>query len=165
MPRAVPHRYYTLLSPRRSIIAAPPRLPLNGPVTPDKSIIPKQYHVFISPPFRRVFLGDSPAAGASTAIEDGLRAEIEALNTRVAALSNERAARLTQDSTRDSAREEARLSNMTIRISQLYLHFPEQAGEPPSVLRGFTDVDLRPCESKMVSITLCRYELPMWDVC
>jgi len=89
-------------------------------VTPDKSIIPKQYHVFISPPFRRVFLGDGPAAGASAAIEEDLRAEIAALNTRVAALSDERAARLTQNSVQDSAREEARLSNTTIRVGLLF---------------------------------------------
>jgi beta-glucosidase len=50
------------------------------------------------------------------------------------------------------------------QIPQLYLHFPEAAGEPPSVLRGFADVDLRPGESKVVSITLSRYDLSMWDV-
>jgi beta-glucosidase len=50
------------------------------------------------------------------------------------------------------------------QIAQLYLHFPEQAREPPSVLRGFTDADLKPGESKTVSITLSRYDLSMWDV-
>ena len=50
------------------------------------------------------------------------------------------------------------------QIAQLYLHFPEQAREPPSVLRGFTEVDLHPGESKTVSITLLRYDLSMWDV-
>jgi len=51
-------------------------------------------------------------------------------------------------------------------ISQLYLHFPAQAGpgEPPSVLRGFTDVDLQPGESKTVCITLSRYDLSIWDI-
>jgi len=49
-------------------------------------------------------------------------------------------------------------------IPQLYLHFPVRAEEPPSVLRGFTDVDLQPGVSKMVSITLSRYDLSMWDV-
>ncbi|KAI0281739.1 glycoside hydrolase family 3 protein [Russula brevipes] len=49
-------------------------------------------------------------------------------------------------------------------IAQLYLHFPEHAGEPPSVLRGFTDVDLQPGESETVSITLSRYDLSTWDV-
>ena len=52
----------------------------------------------------------------------------------------------------------------TKRIPQLYLHFPEQAGEPPSVLRGFADVDLDPGESKIVGIALSRYDLSMWDV-
>ncbi|KAI0280167.1 glycoside hydrolase superfamily [Russula brevipes] len=49
-------------------------------------------------------------------------------------------------------------------IAQLYLHFPEHAGELPSVLRGFTDVDLQPGESKTVGITLSRYDLSTWDV-
>lgn len=39
-----------------------------------------------------------------------------------------------------------------------------RAEEPPSVLRGFTDVDLQPGESQTVSITLSRYDLSMWDV-
>jgi beta-glucosidase len=39
-----------------------------------------------------------------------------------------------------------------------------QVGEPPSVLRGFTDVDLQPGESKIVSITLSMYDLSIWDV-
>ena len=52
----------------------------------------------------------------------------------------------------------------TKQIPQLYLHFPVRAEEPPSVLRGFTDVDLQPGESKTVSITLSRYDLSMWDV-
>ncbi|KAI9453291.1 beta-glucosidase [Russula earlei] len=49
-------------------------------------------------------------------------------------------------------------------IPQLYLHFPTQAGEPPSVLRGFSDVELQPGESKVVYITLSRYDLSIWDV-
>ncbi|KAI0281737.1 glycoside hydrolase superfamily [Russula brevipes] len=48
--------------------------------------------------------------------------------------------------------------------TELYLHFPEHAGELPSVLRGFTDVDLQPGESKTVGITLSRYDLSTWDV-
>ncbi|CAA7270033.1 unnamed protein product [Cyclocybe aegerita] len=48
-------------------------------------------------------------------------------------------------------------------IPQLYLHFPTSAGEPPSVLRGFTDVELRPGEQKTVTITLSRYDLSVWD--
>lgn len=46
----------------------------------------------------------------------------------------------------------------------MYLHFPAEAGEPPSVLRGFSDVDLQPGESKTVDITLSRYDLSVWDV-
>ncbi|KAH9958148.1 glycoside hydrolase family 3 protein [Russula dissimulans] len=49
-------------------------------------------------------------------------------------------------------------------IPQLYLHFPAQADEPPSVLRGFTDAGLQPGESKVVYITLSRYDLSIWDV-
>ncbi|PIL26464.1 hypothetical protein GSI_12222 [Ganoderma sinense ZZ0214-1] len=48
-------------------------------------------------------------------------------------------------------------------IPQLYLHFPSSAGEPPSVLRGFSDVLLEPGESKAVTITLSRYDLSVWD--
>ena len=46
----------------------------------------------------------------------------------------------------------------------MYLHFPHGAGEPPSVLRGFTDVELRPGESKVANVTLSRYDLSVWDV-
>ncbi|KAH9988726.1 fibronectin type III-like domain-containing protein [Russula vinacea] len=49
-------------------------------------------------------------------------------------------------------------------IPQVYLHFPAGAGEPPSVLRGFTDVGLRPGEGKIVNVTLSRYDLSVWDV-
>ena len=49
-------------------------------------------------------------------------------------------------------------------IPQVYLHFPAHAGEPPSVLRGFTDVDLQPGEAQSITITLSRYDLSIWDV-
>jgi len=49
-------------------------------------------------------------------------------------------------------------------IPQLYLHFPVSAGEPPSVLRGFSDVELQSGESQTVEITLSRYDLSVWDV-
>jgi Fibronectin type III-like domain len=42
--------------------------------------------------------------------------------------------------------------------------FPLWRGEPPSVLRGFTDVGLQPGESKTVNVTLSRYDLSAWDV-
>ncbi|KAJ8587371.1 glycoside hydrolase family 3 protein [Rhizopogon salebrosus TDB-379] len=49
-------------------------------------------------------------------------------------------------------------------IPQLYIHHPSSAGEPPSVLKGFTNVDISPGETKSVSITLSRYDLSIWDV-
>ncbi|KAH9014733.1 glycoside hydrolase family 3 protein [Lactarius pseudohatsudake] len=49
-------------------------------------------------------------------------------------------------------------------IPQVYLHSPARAGEPPSVLRGFTDVDLQPGQAQSVTITLSRYDLSIWDV-
>ena len=55
-------------------------------------------------------------------------------------------------------------SSAGTEIPQVYLHFPAQAGEPPSVLRGFTDVYLQPGEAKNVTITLSRYDLSIWDV-
>ncbi|KAH9055806.1 beta-glucosidase [Lactarius deliciosus] len=51
-----------------------------------------------------------------------------------------------------------------MEIPQVYLHFPARAGEPPSVLRGFTDVDLQPGQAQSVTITLSRYDLSIWDV-
>ncbi|KAF8260206.1 fibronectin type III-like domain-containing protein [Lactarius quietus] len=51
-----------------------------------------------------------------------------------------------------------------IEIPQVYMHLPVRAGEPPSVLRGFTDVDLQPGEAQRVTITLSRYDLSIWDV-
>ena len=49
------------------------------------------------------------------------------------------------------------------QIPQLYLHFPSSAGEPPSVLRGFSDVLLKPHQSETVTLTLSRYDLSVWD--
>ena len=46
----------------------------------------------------------------------------------------------------------------------MYLHFPNGADEPPSVLRGFTDIELQPGVSKTVNVTLSRYDLSVWDV-
>ena len=50
-----------------------------------------------------------------------------------------------------------------MQIPQLYLHFPAGAGEPPNVLRGFTDVLLRAGQSETVTLTLSRYDLSIWD--
>ena len=37
------------------------------------------------------------------------------------------------------------------------------SGEPPSLLKGFTDVELAPGETKPVTIQLSRYDLSIWD--
>ncbi|KAG1853149.1 glycoside hydrolase family 3 protein [Suillus subalutaceus] len=49
-------------------------------------------------------------------------------------------------------------------IPQLYIHHPLSAGEPPSVLKGFTNVEVSPGQTTSVSITLSRYDLSIWDV-
>ncbi|KAI0083610.1 glycosyl hydrolase family 3 N terminal domain-containing protein [Irpex rosettiformis] len=49
-------------------------------------------------------------------------------------------------------------------ITQLYLHHPASAGEPPSVLKGFDDIYLHQGQKKAVTITLSRYDLSVWDV-
>ncbi|KAJ7641336.1 glycoside hydrolase family 3 protein [Roridomyces roridus] len=48
-------------------------------------------------------------------------------------------------------------------IPQLYLNMPPSAAEPPSLLKGFTNVEVLPGEKKTVSITLSRYDLSIWD--
>ncbi|KAH9476789.1 putative beta-glucosidase L [Psilocybe cubensis] len=49
-------------------------------------------------------------------------------------------------------------------IPQLYINFPSSSGEPPSVLRGFTNVEVSPGQKTTVTITLSRYDLSIWDV-
>jgi len=49
-------------------------------------------------------------------------------------------------------------------IPQVYVNFPPSAGEPPSVLKGFTNVQVVPGDQTSVSITLSRYDLSIWDV-
>ncbi|KAF8809832.1 glycoside hydrolase family 3 protein [Phlegmacium glaucopus] len=49
-------------------------------------------------------------------------------------------------------------------IPQVYVNFPASAGEPPSVLKGFTNTEVSPGDKKGVSITLSRYDLSIWDV-
>ena len=44
------------------------------------------------------------------------------------------------------------------------MNFPASAGEPPSVLKGFTNTEISPGENQLVSITLSRYDLSIWDV-
>jgi hypothetical protein len=50
------------------------------------------------------------------------------------------------------------------QIPQLYTHLPPSAAAPPSLLKGFTNVELKPKEQKRVAITLSRYDLSVWDV-
>jgi beta-glucosidase len=50
------------------------------------------------------------------------------------------------------------------QVPQVYLHFPESANEPPSVLRGFTHVALAAGAKTSVVVTLSRYDLSIWDV-
>ena len=98
--------------------------PLVFPVTPDLSIVPKKYHIFISSPLRRVFLGD--VDDSSHELVKKLTMENAALKTRVGALrrdkdllmdrceaeqsaltrlrSDERAARLALNEAREGAR-------------------------------------------------------------
>ncbi|KAI5120132.1 hypothetical protein M0805_001900 [Coniferiporia weirii] len=49
-------------------------------------------------------------------------------------------------------------------IPQLYVQHPASADEPPSILKGFTDVYLEPDQSARVALTLSRYDLSVWDV-
>ncbi|KAJ6510480.1 glycoside hydrolase family 3 protein [Mycena sanguinolenta] len=49
-------------------------------------------------------------------------------------------------------------------IPQLYIHMPASAGEPPSLLKGFTNVEVLPGEKKTVWIPLSRHDLSFWDV-
>lgn len=49
-------------------------------------------------------------------------------------------------------------------IPQLYVQFPWNSGEPPNVLRGFTDVTLQPGQMQSLTISLSRYDLSVWDV-
>lgn len=50
------------------------------------------------------------------------------------------------------------------KIPQLYVNFPSSSGEPPSVLRGFTNTEIDAHAGTWVSITLSRYDLSIWDV-
>ncbi|KAJ8517606.1 hypothetical protein ONZ45_g5248 [Pleurotus djamor] len=48
-------------------------------------------------------------------------------------------------------------------IPQLYVNMPASAGEPPSLLRGFNNVEVSPGQAKQVTINLSRYDLSIWD--
>jgi beta-glucosidase len=48
-------------------------------------------------------------------------------------------------------------------VAQLYVGFPEAAGEPPRQLKGFEKVFLKPGQSKSVTFTLDRGALSAWN--
>ena len=48
-------------------------------------------------------------------------------------------------------------------MAQLYLGFPEVAGEPPRLLRGFEHVALAVGENRQVTITLGPRQLSCWN--
>ena len=48
-------------------------------------------------------------------------------------------------------------------MAQLYLSYPESAGEPPLVLRHFVKTrPLKPSQSELVSLSLSRRDLSTW---
>jgi beta-glucosidase len=49
-------------------------------------------------------------------------------------------------------------------VPQLYLGFPEEAAEPPKILRGFERVYLEAGESKSVTLTLTQRDISYWNV-
>ncbi|KAK7462212.1 hypothetical protein VKT23_007817 [Stygiomarasmius scandens] len=50
-------------------------------------------------------------------------------------------------------------------IPQVYIEHPPSAGEPPRVLKGFTNVDeVGPGERRHVTVFLSRYDVSVWDV-
>ncbi|KIJ61468.1 glycoside hydrolase family 3 protein [Hydnomerulius pinastri MD-312] len=49
-------------------------------------------------------------------------------------------------------------------IPQLYIQHSADAGEPPSILKGFTNVSVDPGKTQKVSITLSRHDVSIWDV-
>jgi beta-glucosidase len=49
-------------------------------------------------------------------------------------------------------------------VAQLYLSFPEEAAEPPKILRGFERVYLEAGESKTVTLALAQRDISYWNV-
>ncbi len=49
-------------------------------------------------------------------------------------------------------------------VPQLYLGFPEEAAEPPKILRGFERVYLTAGESKTVTLALTQRDISYWNV-
>jgi len=48
-------------------------------------------------------------------------------------------------------------------VAQLYLTFPEAAGEPPKQLKGFAKLSLAPGESRLVTFELSGRSRSVWD--
>lgn len=67
----------------------------------------------------------------------------------------------------DDATVSVRVTNSGKRagseIVQLYMGFPAEAAEPPQQLKGFGRVDLKPGESKVVTMTVNKDSLAAWD--
>ncbi|KAG8999858.1 hypothetical protein FRB94_005883 [Tulasnella sp. JGI-2019a] len=49
------------------------------------------------------------------------------------------------------------------QIPQLYIVAPASANSPPNQLRGFTNIQLSPNQSGLVSLTLSRYSFAVWS--
>jgi beta-glucosidase len=67
----------------------------------------------------------------------------------------------------DDATVSVRVTNSGKRagseVVQLYLGFPPEAAEPPQQLKGFGRVELKPGESKVVTMTVNKDSLAAWD--
>lgn len=48
-------------------------------------------------------------------------------------------------------------------VVQAYIQFPDNAGEPPKVLRGFEKTTIKAGKSEKVSIEFTKTELSIWD--
>lgn len=48
-------------------------------------------------------------------------------------------------------------------VSQLYISFPDEAGQAPRILRGFAKTNLDPEQSAAVTFTLRRRDISYWD--
>jgi hypothetical protein len=49
-------------------------------------------------------------------------------------------------------------------VAQLYLSFPEEAAQPPKILRGFERVYLAAGESKTITLSLTQRDVSYWNV-
>ena len=53
--------------------------------------------------------------------------------------------------------------NCYFQTPQLYINHPTSAGEPPSILKGFSNVAVAPDQTTSVMIYLSRYDVSIWD--